>query len=414
MITFIDSNDTTQSESAFLGLAPFLRLNIAGTDLLPIGQEMKARLERDPEDANRWMNLSTVMLCLGQRDMGLAIQSQGLDIKRIYLLPALQQPAKLRLLMLMVPGDLAANTPLDCLLENSDIDLIYYYVSPDSPLYMPIPEHDALMVAISESDDNLSLLASLELALSDWPKPVINAPRNIPSIGRCTASLLLQNTQGLLMPPTMRISRSELLEIANGNKDLPMQVQNCDFPIILRPAGSHAGRDLERIANFEDIAAYLSRVDGAEFFLARFIDYSGEDGMFRKYRIALVNGVAFACHMAVSANWMIHYVNAGMYEDAQKRAEEAGFMANFDDFARRHQSALDAIFTRTKLDYLCLDCSETRDGQLLVFEIDHAMVVHAMDLEHMFPYKRQHMQKLQNAFRDFLFRLTADRRIELA
>jgi len=100
-------------------------------------------------------------------------------------------------------------------------------------------------------------------------------------------------------------------------------------------------------------------------------------------------------------------VNAGMYEEDQKRAEEASFMAHFDGLAQRHHLALDAIYSRTKLDYLCIDCAETRDGQLFVFEIDHAMVVHAMDPEDRFPYKQHHMQKVQQAFRDFLFRLTA-------
>jgi hypothetical protein len=105
---------------------------------------------------------------------------------------------------------------------------------------------------------------------------------------------------------------------------------------------------------------------------------------------------------------MIHYVNAGMYEDTWKREQEASFMVHFDEFAKRHELALDAIFRRTKLDYLCIDCAETQDGQLLVFEIDHVMVVHSMDPEDQFPYKQIHMQKVKDAFRDFLLRLTAD------
>ena len=57
--------------------------------------------------------------------------------------------------------------------------------------------------------------------------------------------------------------------------------------------------------------------------------------MFRKYRIALIEGRPFACHMGVSEHWMIHYLNAGMRESAPKRAEEACFMAEFDqDFAQ--------------------------------------------------------------------------------
>jgi hypothetical protein len=405
-------NDTTQSETPFLGLAPFLRMSIAGTDLSPIGQGMLARAA-DSDDANLWMNLSIVMLCLGQRNNGLAIQGQALALKHVYHLAASRQPAKLRLLMLMVPGDLSANTPLDCLLENSDIDLDFYFVSPGTPLAVPIPEHDALIVAISESDKNHELLATLEQTLATWPKPVINAPQHIPSVGRAVASSLLQDAPGLLIPATLRASRSTLQAIATGSARLPELFDGCDFPIILRPIGSHAGIDLDKIDGPDEITSYLSRVNAIEFFLSRFIDYSGKDGLFRKMRVALIDGAPFACHMAVSSNWMIHYVNAGMYEEAWKREEEASFMAHFDDFAQRHRMALNAIFSRTKLDYLCIDCAETTDGQLFVFEIDHAMVVHSMDPEDQFPYKQFHMQKVKNAFRDFLLRLTADQTPEI-
>ncbi len=381
-------------------------MSIAGTDLSPVAREMLARATDDADDANLWMNLSIAMLCLGQRDLGLAMQSQALALKRIYHLAAAVQPARCRLLMLMVPGDLAANTPLECLLENSDIDLDFYYVTPGNPLALPVPEHDALIVAISEADENHELLATLEQALSAWPKPVINAPRHIPAVGRAAASSLLQDAPGVLIPATHRASRSLLQDIASGAKRLSELFEDCDFPLILRPVGSHAGRDLDKIDGPQGIAGYLSRVDEAEFFLSRFIDYSGSDGLFRKMRVALIGGRPFACHMAVSSHWMIHYVNAGMYEEARKREEEASFMANFDDFVRRHRSALDAVWQRTQLDYLCIDCAQTADGQLLIFEIDHAMVVHAMDPEEKFPYKQVHMLKVKDAFRDFLFKLT--------
>jgi hypothetical protein len=95
-----------------------------------------------------------------------------------------------------------------------------------------------------------------------------------------------------------------------------------------------------------------------------------------------------------------------MYEDAGKREEENAFMEHFGDFALRHRAALDAIYQRTHLDYVCIDCAETQDGRLLIFEVDHTMVVHAMDPEALFPYKQVHMEKVKIAFRNFLFRLT--------
>jgi glutathione synthase/RimK-type ligase-like ATP-grasp enzyme len=405
-MTSIQPPESNNPETPFLGLAPFLRLNIAGTDLRTLGQETLEQAGQNATDSALWMNLSVLMQCLGQREVGLSIQSLALEQQRIYRLAASQQPARVRLLMLCVPGDISANTPLDCLLEDCDVDLIYYYVSPDTPLDLPIPEHDALFVAICESDENRNILSWLANALAQWPKPVINKPQYIPPTGREAASRLLQDAPGLLIPPTLHVPRALLQDIAAGKIQLAEQFAGCDVPIIVRPVGSHAGRDLARIENIDELGAYLARVKDDFFFLSPFIDYSGKDGLFRKFRVALVDGKPFACHMGVSSDWMIHYVNAGMYEDAQKREEEAAFMEHFDDFTQRHRAALDAIYQRTCLDYVLIDCAETQDGHLLIFEIDHTMVVHAMDPEELFPYKQVHMQKVKTAFRDMLSRLT--------
>ena len=406
-MTSTQTGTAAEAMMPFLGLAPFLRLNIAAYDLMPYGQEMLVLANERPDDASLWLNLSLVLFCLGQREMGLAVQGQALAAQRIYYLPATQQPARRRLLMLMVAGDLSANTPLDCLLEDSDIDLIFYYVSPGDPLALPIPKHDALLVAISEDDANRELLIALESLLQGWPKPVINAPQHIPAVGREAASALLGDAPGVLIPPTLRASRSQLLSVAQGEAGLAELFADCDFPVIVRPVGSHGGHGLDRIDDTASLVDYLARVDAPDFFLSRFIDYRSADGFYRKMRVALVDGVPFACHMGVSEHWMIHYLNAGMYDEEWKRQDEAAFMAGFGDFARRHQAALDAIYRRSGLDYVCIDCAQTADGELLVFEIDHAMVVHAMDTEAMFPYKQHHMQKVKNAFRDYLLRLTA-------
>jgi glutathione synthase/RimK-type ligase-like ATP-grasp enzyme len=296
----------------------------------------------------------------------------------------------------------AANTPLECLLEDCDIDLILYYVSPDGALTEPVPAHDALIVAMSAMDQ--PLLAALAPILAHWPRPVINAPQHIPATERATASRLLQNVPGLLMPPTVPAPRSALLAAAIN---AAAQCAGIAFPLIVRPLDSQAGRDLAQLASAEALIPYLAQVADADFFVSPFIDYRGADGLFRKFRIALIDGAAFACHMAVSSHWMIHYVNAGMYDEAAKRAEEAAFMEDFPRFAARHAHALAAIQQRAGLDYLCIDCAETPDGQLLIFEIDHVMVVHAMDTAELFPYKQVHMLKVRQAFREFVLRLSA-------
>jgi glutathione synthase/RimK-type ligase-like ATP-grasp enzyme len=308
------------------------------------------------------------------------------------------------LLLLMRPGNLAANTPLECLLEDSDIELIFHYLTPDSPLPTTLPEHDLLMLAMSDSDDIRAQLLLLQQSLADWPQPVINRPQHIPCVDRENASRLLQNVPGLLMPLTLRASREQLQAVADGAAELNTLFPECDFPIILRPLGSQGGRDLAKITTPEDIAGYLEQVADAVFFVSRFIDYRQDDGHFRKVRIALIEGQAYACHMAVSSHWMIHYVNAGMYDAAWKREHELLFFSHFEEFRLRHQGPLQAIARAIPLDYLCVDCAQTASGELLVFEVDHAMVVHAMDTEAQFPYKKIHMKKVKDAFREMLFK----------
>ena len=375
---------------------------------MPIAQAWLSQTDANPDHANLWMNLAIVMQCLGMRDLGVQMQAQALALQRIYPITAARHPARLRLLLLMTAGDIAENTPIECLLEESDIELVFYFVDRNAPSLSSVPEHDVLMLAMADSQDNRGLFAFLVEALQEWPKPVINAPQNIPATDRERASQLLQNLPGLDMPPTLRGRRDQLQAVAANPCVLGQLFPGLTFPLILRPVGSQAGRDLEKIEEPAQILHYLARVEFADFFLSRFVEYRSSDGQFRKFRIALIDGEPYVCHMAVSSNWMVHYVNAGMYEDARKREEEAGFMAKFDDFVRRHRPVLQGIHQRIRLDYFCIDCAETLAGDLLVFEVDHVMVVHAMDPEDLFPYKQRHMRTVKQAFEDYLCRLAGD------
>lgn len=385
----------------YVGLAPFLRASIAGADLLAVGQALLQHAQANPDDPAALLNLATALFSLGNRDFGLVVQREALSLQRSYRLPARRQPAACRLLLLMAPGDVAANTPLQCLLEDADIDLIEHYLDPAQPSLAGLPAHDLLLVAVGEGEPEL--LAWLAAALADWPVPVLNRPAAIARLSRDSACALLRDLPGVLMPATREVTREQLADLAAGRLTLDQLAPGQRFPQIVRPCGSHAGRDLERVAGPAELAAYLARVADARFFLADFVDYSGADGLFRKARVVIVDGRPFVAHMAVSAHWMVHYVNAGMYVDAARRAEEAAFMAGFvTGFAARHRAALAAIAQRCALDYLALDCAETADGRLLVFEVDTNMVVHAMDLPELFPYKPAAIALIVDAFRRLL------------
>jgi glutathione synthase/RimK-type ligase-like ATP-grasp enzyme len=177
------------------------------------------------------------------------------------------------------------------------------------------------------------------------------------------------------------------------------------FPFIVRPRGSHAGTGLAKVTDHAALGRYLSERPEAEFFVTRFVDYAGADGLFRKYRIVFVDGSPYACHMAIADRWDIWYLNAGMAASDGKRAEEAGFMQTFDSgFAVRHRPALAAMAERVGLDYFTVDCAENKHGELLIFEADNTAVVHNMDSPELFPYKAPQMRKIFDAFAGMLSR----------
>lgn len=372
-----------------MGLARLMKMAYDGIDLAPVGDALIQRAEANPKDAEALMDLAVVLQLRNSRDVALDVQNQALATKILYHLPANAEPA-IRLLAILAPGDLMTNTPLEFLVEGSDISLHMLYVGEGLPPVPPLPEHDLVFVAIGESTRTNPILEELGSALKSWPKPVLNFPANILKTSRESAPIHLAKVPGLFIPGAMRIKREALQSVR-------------DFPCIARPIDSHAGQGLARIENVEQLTAYLEKMPEPEFYLSPFVDYRSADGLYRKYRVALIGGKPFAAHMGISENWMIHYANAGMDGSQKKREEEERFMKDFDgDFAKRHAEAFKGMHEALGLDYVVLDCAETQDGKLLVFEADTGAVVHDMDPADIFPYKAPQMKKVFAAFRDML------------
>ncbi|HEY5225644.1 MAG TPA: hypothetical protein VIJ06_02525 [Methylovirgula sp.] len=396
--------ETIPHPTPIIGLAAIARLGFSGTDLQPLWRKLVSRATGDLGDVGALLDLSIIELIAGRRDNRLTFQAQALSTQRLYrLAPALETATPLRLLAFMAPGDFMANTPIEFLLEGSNVRLDILYVSPGQPLPDLIPAHDLAFVAIAESEEHRPLLEEMRAVAANWPVPVVNAPHLIERLTRDGAYALLRDVPGLSMPPNIRVGRAQLREIAEGEREIGESLPECGFPMIVRPLSSHGGEALKKLSRLGDLKTYLATRTEDEFYVAPFIDYQGSDGLYRKYRIALVDGRAYGCHLAISRHWMVHYLNADMPDNPANRGEEDRFLTQFDaDFGLRHSAALAAISERTELDYAIIDCAETADGQLLLFEIGTAMIVHSMDPADVFPYKKAAMEKVFAGFIDML------------
>jgi len=302
-------------------------------------------------------------------------------------------PAPLRLLAVMAPGDLMVNTPLDFITAHLDVRLDLMFVRPGQPLPERMPDHDVAFFAVSESDP--ATLRRLAPLFRVWPRPALNDPARVMRLTRDGVAAAFMDVPGVLAPRLVAVMRATLARMADGGP-LPAGFA---YPVLLRPLGAHAGRDLDLLDGPARLAEYLAATAGDSFFLSSFVDYRAPDALFHKYRIAFIAGRPFICHMAPSEHWMVHYLNAGMTDSAEKRAlEQAAFESFETGFARRHAAALAAIDGWVGLDYFQIDCAEAPDGRLLLFEVDTASIVHAMDPPDVFPYKPPQMHRVMRAF----------------
>src|SRR5258708_285692 len=401
-----DRSGTTEPLCADrIGFAKLTTMAFGGTDLRPLRDELLAKVAGGTADAGEGLDLSLITQLLGDKQMGMAIQAEVLAFHQLFRSPCAAEKPKLRVLALAAAIDMGGNTPIEFLLEESGIELLTLYVVAGVGLPASLPDHDVAIVIASDSEECREALRIIDSAMPHWPRPILNAPRFVCNLDRDKLHRLLCGIEELDIPATTGVMRAQLLDVAQSDLALADIAAELQFPLIVRPRGSHAGVGLAKLDDRAAISRYLAERPEQEFFVSRFVDYANEDGLFRKYRIVFVEGRAFACHMAIADRWDIWYLNAGMSNSAAKRLEEETFMHTFDiGFGRRHQSPLAGMAERVGLDYFTIDCAENQRGELLIFEADNTAVVHNMDSPELFPYKPPQMRKIFDAFAAMLCR----------
>ena len=293
----------------------------------------------------------------------------------------------------MRPG--RPTTPLELIIDDQHVTLHRYYIDDtDAELVMPadLPPFDVLFNTIAESDQArhaLQLAGDFATRLGRDP---INAPEAVAGLGRSDVAARFASSPTIIAPAVERATREPLLD------------RTLDAPLIIRPVGSQAGIGLARVDDNEELRDYLEERPEAEFFVMPFVDSSSEiDHQFRKYRVMFVAGTPYACHLAISPRWMIHYYNAAMADHQWMRDEEARFIADMHSvFTGTLADALAEIAAAIPLEYFGIDCAIAPDGRLLLFEADAAMLVHGSDPPELYPYKRAGFERIKSALKALL------------
>ena len=356
-----------------------------------------AVLRRDPAARDAHLRLYEVEQILGQPQAAIAHLRMALRTSRIVTLTAKREPAELTVLALTRVAQWEANTPLELIVDTDRVTLHRYYIDDTDTALADeaLPPYDVLFNSIAESDSAANALRLARTFAERARREPINAPEAVAAIGRTQVAARFAASPSIVAPPIERVTPAMLLERTIAES------------LIVRPVGSQAGIGLARIDDTAALRAYLAERTDPEYFVMPFIDYRNDDGFFRKYRVMFVAGQPYACHLAISPRWMIHYYNAAMAEHQWMRDEEARFIANLDSvFSGPLADALAEIAAAVPLEYFGIDCAISRDGRLLLFEADAAMLVHGTDPPELYPYKRAGFERIQRA----LTRLLEQRR----
>jgi hypothetical protein len=258
----------------------------------------------------------------------------------------------------------------------------------------PVPPHALVVNAIGDADLCRTALTRAEELAACSAASVINAPARVRETGRADNARRLAGVPGMIVPAIAVLQRSSLLR-ADG----------LTFPLLLRPPGFHTGRHFRYVADQAELAGAATDMPGDELLAIEYLDARGVDGMARKYRVMFIDGVAYPLHLAISADWKVHYFTAAMATSAAYRAEERRFLDDMSAvLGARAMAALAGIGAALGLDYAGVDFALAPDGSVLLFEANATMVIVPPDSDPIWDYRRRAVADVLEAAKQMLLR----------
>lgn len=265
-----------------------------------------------------------------------------------------------------------------------------------------LPPHRLVFNAIGDADRSRDALAAAAALLGRTTAPVINAPAAVLRTGRSEISRRLAGLAGTVVPKIVEFDR-ETLTGSDAEQRLAEHGLRC--PLLVRSLGFHTGRHFVRVERPDDLSRAVTGLPGRRVAAIEFLDARGADGQTRKYRAMIIDGAIFPLHLAIAADWKVHYFTADMAERPQHRAEEERFLADMGAaIGGRAVQALERIHERLGLDYMGVDFGLSPEGHLLLFEANATMVINPPEPDERWAYRRAPIGRALDAARQMLKR----------
>jgi glutathione synthase/RimK-type ligase-like ATP-grasp enzyme len=341
----------------------------------------------DPADAPLAWMCAEIAHVLDARDTSVQYRARALAVQRVFPDP-LPVGSRIPVLLLLRDAPYSDNTPLELLLDRKRVAVHKYYVEGDAA--PALPHADVVMTAFGYAHGAHNAIERAALL-----SPAVNDSRALVRTAREHVQAWAATIDGVVAAQSAVYSGAQLI----GHP----------LPVTIRPLDTHAGHGLALIAEADDLAAHLERFPAERYYVAPFIEYRSDDGLYRKFRVIFVDGEAYPYHYAMSLHWMVHYQSAPMEHVEAFREEEALFLNDPQRVVPRWKQTMREIADAVGLDYFGIDAGVLPDGRVVIFEADAAMLVHDEDARGVFAYKRPYVARIREALHELIARRTPQR-----
>jgi len=264
-------------------------------------------------------------------------------------------------------------------LKNNDFDIAYIALDTNPNQEIKLPPIDAIFNQISDADSHKITLTKLEKIHKMYAGkiPFYNTPENIRKTTRDNIYKLLQGIDKLHVPKTVKIQPR-----MPSNIYRTIEKEGFKFPVIFRQAGDHGGVSTLLIKDDSEVF-YTFPLDGRDYYLTQYIEYADKDGMYAKYRLAVVGQEVFMRHAIFSKEWMLHGANLLKEEDNNIYKQPIA-----EQFINEIKPMITPIVTeisnRLGLEYFGIDCYIDNHMNLLIFEINANMGILFESRQHIY------------------------------
>jgi tetratricopeptide (TPR) repeat protein len=354
-------------------------------------------------DNNTYVELGNILMRRQQSGAALSMFRRAQELQPLITWRANQQTAEFSALFLDTP--MGGSTPVSYLAGRACYERHFHCVIPDAPVNIDQLrcKADVVFNMICNADDGKDMLVLALDLVERLGRPVINHPRLIMNTDRESIAQRFADISDCVVPGTVRVSGAAVTEAASRQ-----EFEGFHLPLLVRVAGTHGGDDFDKFEKWPEIAEFVAKRPEAIYYVIEYIDYRSTDDLYRKYRIIFIDGEIMPYHLAIHNDWKVHHFRTDMADHAWMRQEEERFLEDPGSvFNAAHMNALRAMAKATGLDYGGIDCGIGRDGRIVVFEANAAMLVHDEKTE-TFAYKNQYIARIKQAFDALLSRRRLD------